>query len=63
MTNLNLDPWNSMRLIDVNGMEHEISTYHVSMILLGKALKHWLSILFKNLSKEVKTFERFKAFL
>ena len=30
-----MDPWNTMKLVDVNGMVHEINCYHISMMLLA----------------------------
>ena len=29
-----MDPWFSMNLIDVNGMDHDLKTYHITMMLL-----------------------------
>ena len=29
-----MDAWNTMKLVDVNGMVHEITCYHISMMLL-----------------------------
>ena len=29
-----MDPWFSMRLVDVNGIEHDLTCFHITMMLL-----------------------------
>ena len=40
-----MDPWNAMKIIDVNGLEHGITCYHISMMMLAG----WICFLLSSL--------------